>query len=269
VVTLNLTVNYSNSGSQTEVACDAFTWAANSQTYTTTGTYIDTLTNVAGCDSVVTLNLTVNHSDASSQVETACFRYLWGVNDSVYFESGSYNATMPTSKGCDSIITLNLTINNVDTAISANGINLTAVAGDATYQWLDCSVDYTPIAGATAQSYIAIENGAYAVEVTQTNCVDTSRCIEISTVGISSHLSDFAPIIYPNPTQSDVTIDFTQTLKSGSITLFDAYGKRVLKQYFQDTKSTVINMETLASGIYLIQIDSDQFALRSYRIIKQ
>ncbi|MBI5219847.1 MAG: delta-60 repeat domain-containing protein [Bacteroidia bacterium] len=41
----------------TETACDSYT--LNGQTYTASGTYTQTLTNAAGCDSVVTLHLTI------------------------------------------------------------------------------------------------------------------------------------------------------------------------------------------------------------------
>ena len=46
--------------SQTQSALDTYTWPVNNQTYTQSGTYADTLVNAAGCDSIVTLNLTLS-----------------------------------------------------------------------------------------------------------------------------------------------------------------------------------------------------------------
>ncbi|GAB5538031.1 MAG: hypothetical protein Salg2KO_01340 [Salibacteraceae bacterium] len=269
IVTLDLTVNYSSSETQTEVACEEFTWTANNETYTSSGIYMDTLTNSTGCDSVVTLNLTINYSDASTQTETACFSYLWEINDSVYSTSGTYSATILTSEGCDSVITLDLTIQEVDTSVTVDGLILTATAGDATYQWLDCSADYSPISEGNNQSYTATENGLYAVEVTQAHCVDTSRCVEITTVGIGSTEGDFAPIVYPNPTRSNITIDFKQSVKSGTIVLLDAFGKQIVTQDFQESKKVDLNTQQLAAGIYLIQINAEGAGLSSQRIIKQ
>ncbi|GAB5538026.1 MAG: hypothetical protein Salg2KO_01290 [Salibacteraceae bacterium] len=174
-VTLDLTVNYTDVDSQAAVACDTYTWITNNQTYTTSGTYIDTLVNAQGCDSIVILDLTVNYSDSATQSVTSCFSYVWDVNSMQYNESGMYISTITTSKGCDSTITLDLTINDVDTAISKNGLTLTANAGSASYQWLKCEDGYTEIPGATNQSYTVLENGEYAVEVTQNNCIDTTR----------------------------------------------------------------------------------------------
>jgi|688.fasta_scaffold188473_3 hypothetical protein len=46
--------------SQTQTALDSYTWPVNSQTYTQSGTYTDTLVNAAGCDSIITLYLTLS-----------------------------------------------------------------------------------------------------------------------------------------------------------------------------------------------------------------
>ena len=51
-----------STSSQTQTALDAYTWPVNNQTYTQSGTYSDTLVNAAGCDSIVTLNLTLNYT---------------------------------------------------------------------------------------------------------------------------------------------------------------------------------------------------------------
>lgn len=48
--------------SQTQTALDTYTWPVNNQTYTQSGTYSDTLVNADGCDSIVTLNLTLSYT---------------------------------------------------------------------------------------------------------------------------------------------------------------------------------------------------------------
>jgi hypothetical protein len=45
---------------QTTSALDTYTWPLNNQTYTQSGTFSDTIQNAAGCDSTITLNLTLN-----------------------------------------------------------------------------------------------------------------------------------------------------------------------------------------------------------------
>ena len=62
---VNDSINYSTTGTDTQTACDSLTWI-DGITYTSsnnTATY--TLANLAGCDSVVTLNLIINPIVAS------------------------------------------------------------------------------------------------------------------------------------------------------------------------------------------------------------
>jgi uncharacterized delta-60 repeat protein len=93
-----------------ETACDTFTWPLNGQTYTATGIYQDTLSNGVGCDSIYTLNLTINYSNVYTQTETACDSFLWTVNGQTYSLSGIYQDTLTNISGCDSVLVLDLTI---------------------------------------------------------------------------------------------------------------------------------------------------------------
>lgn len=90
-------------------ACSSYTTPSGNATYTTSGTYSDTLVNVAGCDSILTIFLTIEQATASSETETACGSYTWqGMTLST---SGTYQDTIMNAAGCDSVMTLNLTIN--------------------------------------------------------------------------------------------------------------------------------------------------------------
>jgi hypothetical protein len=68
---LNLTINSSTSSTQTQTALDTYTWPLNNQTYTQGGTYTATIPNAAGCDSVVTLNLTFNYTGINEPIGSA------------------------------------------------------------------------------------------------------------------------------------------------------------------------------------------------------
>ncbi len=69
------------------------------------------LTTVNGCDSIVTLHLTINNMLQTELSEQACMEYTW--NDSTYYASGDYSIHYTSLQGCDSIVTLHLTINHI------------------------------------------------------------------------------------------------------------------------------------------------------------
>lgn len=110
-----------------QTACNSYT--LNSQTYTTSGTYTQTLVNAAGCDSIITLNLTINYSTTSTTNVTECDTYTW-TNGITYTTSGVYTQTLTNAAGCDSIATLNLTINYSNTGTDV-------ITACESYTWID------------------------------------------------------------------------------------------------------------------------------------
>jgi uncharacterized membrane protein YqhA len=56
---LSQNICVSNNSSLNIASCESYTWPATGQTYTSSGAYTDTLTNIGGCDSIITLNLTI------------------------------------------------------------------------------------------------------------------------------------------------------------------------------------------------------------------
>lgn len=100
-----------NASIDPQISCDSFTWI-DGNTYTTsnnTATHI--LTNVTGCDSIVTLNLTVNDSDTIFDTVASCSNYTWPVNGVNYNQPGIYQESFINQNGCDSIHILNLSLN--------------------------------------------------------------------------------------------------------------------------------------------------------------
>ena len=109
IVTLHLTITPTLYTEETISACDSYVW--NGQTYTEGGTYTYTTTSVAGCDSIVTLHLTIGHSEVGeTEYATICYgeNYTW--NGQTYSTEGEYSITLSNTNGCDSVVTLQLTI---------------------------------------------------------------------------------------------------------------------------------------------------------------
>ena len=125
----------------------------------------------------------VNQPSTTSLTKTACGSYLFdGISRTT---TGTYSANLTNKAGCDSIVTLNLTINKVNTIVELVGGTLNAVASTATYQWLDCDNNYSVIDGATDRFFTPTTTGNYAVIITENGCSDTSDCKNVSIVTIN------------------------------------------------------------------------------------
>ena len=58
---------------QTQTALDSYTWPINSQTYTQSGTYTAVIPNAAGCDSTITLELSLDFTGLEDNSQGALF----------------------------------------------------------------------------------------------------------------------------------------------------------------------------------------------------
>ena len=85
-------------------ACNAYDW--NGATYTESGDYTQNLTTSHGCDSIVTLHLTIIGTLTDEWSIEACDHYTW--NGVTYTEPGDYVQELVSVDGCDSIVTLHL-----------------------------------------------------------------------------------------------------------------------------------------------------------------
>jgi hypothetical protein len=209
IVTLNLTINNSNTGIDTQTACDTYTWI-DGNTYTASNsTAIDTVTNIAGCDSVVTLNLIINNYNTSIDYQVACDSYSWIDGNTYTLSNFSATQTLTNSVGCDSVVTLNLTINDSNSGIDVqSAVNtfswidgntytasnstathtLTNVAGCDSVVTLNLTITYT-----NSIVYIVQPPGSGTITVDGNN-ISTFPNMEIYNAGTSSGL-----IATPNP----------------------------------------------------------------------
>lgn len=139
IVALTLLVEDTVYGTDTRSECSPYVWI-DGNTYTANNTTAQhTLVGMAatGCDSTVTLNLTIIGAANGTDLQTACETFTW-INGITY--TASNNTAQDTivggaASGCDSIISLDLTILN---PISGT----TLIIACETFTWID-GVTYT------------------------------------------------------------------------------------------------------------------------------
>ena len=81
---------------------------------TASGTYQEILTCAVGCDSVITLDLTVLPTNSESIVDEICDGDSYDFHGSLLTLVGTYLDTVIGSNGCDSIVTLELTVRPIE-----------------------------------------------------------------------------------------------------------------------------------------------------------
>lgn len=187
---------------------------------------------------------------------SACQSFL-SPSGQQWTSSGLYTDTIPNAQGCDSIITIELQVIDLDTGFTVDGALLTANATGVAYQWLDCDDGGAPIPGADQQSYTAETAGSYALQVSFGGCSQQSSCVFIASTGLPDQ-PDPAPLaIAPNPASGPVLI---HARAAGLLQLHDARGQLLLQQRIPSGTATLA--AHLAPGVYLLRLEGAPGAQR-------
>ena len=106
--------------------CDGNKYSFRGNDYSTSGVYSFTKKNSTGCDSIITLILDINKPTNSTTNAYIKKGKSYTFNGKQYTQTGTYTAYLTNKAGCDSIATLNLTVNMADITICAgNSVTLT------------------------------------------------------------------------------------------------------------------------------------------------
>ena len=215
--TLHLTVNNSTTGIETVTACNSYDWyehtGITASCYNLTHTFV--AGNQYGCDSIVTLNLTINQCSRTEVTE--CDSYVW--RGTTYTQSGTY------TDGNDTLV---LTINHsVATEQNVTANNSYTWHGQTYTQSGDYTWEGTTVAGcdSTVTLHLTINNGIDDVEEAELNVS-----------------------IYPNPTHGLVNIEANGNVSK--VEVYDINGRKVA--IYDNT--TIIDLSNMASGTYTMRI---------------
>lgn len=203
------------------------------------------------------------HTDSSLAVSAFC-SYV-SPSGIVYNTSGIYMDTIPNAEGCDSLLTIDLTINQVNVNVTNNDPTLAAEESNATYQWIDCDNNQA-IPGEVNQTFAASANGNYAVIVTVGGCSDTSACQVVQTIGVSQlELLDVS--MYPNPTSGELVVKLDREYPELELRCVNALGAVQSEWTFRD--SSILNVELSGEpGVYFLELIIDGEKVTSERIVK-
>lgn len=228
------------------------------------GVYRDTLSGSSGCDSIVVQSLSVSNPGPYIQNSLSfCAGDSLLVFGRFVNQAGNYFDTLQASNGCDSILSQNVTENQVNYSINyqlGQG-TITAVANGASYQWLEnCDSMPSPIIGATDSTLVnpSSGNASYAVIVTIDGCSDTSDCIEYSYNFNLAEGSNILTSTFPNPFENQLNIELESSYQNIKIAIFSLEGKLIKKFTFDEGQKNIsLDLGSLSNGPYILKLDSD------------
>lgn len=201
--------------------CDGESVVYWGNTYTSPGVYAINLISPEGCDSTVYLTVTVVAQQFTTLIESICEGdvYLFGGNP--FVATGSYSIVLLSSQGCDSTITLDLTVLDPQAAIfpvtdmidcSGSFVTIDAVVVDPSpniiYNWSGPCVEPSSLPGGPSVE-VSCE-GDYTLQVEQTENGVTCFSSLITTVVLADTI---APVV-------DAGSDQTITCTNSSVELF-------------------------------------------------
>jgi gliding motility-associated-like protein len=215
--------------------CDNYT--LNNQTYDSTGTYYQTLLNSTGCDSLITLNLTINKKITEQDLDICEGEYFLS-GGKKHFTGGIYFDTLKTTAGCDSIVITHLTVNpkplpnlGADRDLCRNTLLAITPGKFTSYQWQNNSTIDT--------FYIMNQPGIYWVKVS-----NDYNCFAIDTMEVKNIMN--VPIDFLKNT--DTICNYEKL----NLTPFGSY-----KSYLWSTGEITKTIQVQQPGNYWLKVTDD------------
>ena len=227
--------------------------APDGSLYDSSGVYNCILENAAGCDSILTIYLTLNKSYSTIN-DYICGPYV-APDDQVFTQPGSYTVILPNAAGCDSVITLNLASMPGPNIQVADPAMLSGLTGDS-YQWIDCLDGNAEIPGENQQSFTPAHNGEYAVIVFLNSCSDTSGCVQITQAGMFERDPDSFEL-FPNPGSETVFVRFHFVPDRVAYRVLSLSGQLVQEGDFSGNAVIGLDLRLLDAGLYVLELEND------------
>ncbi len=254
IISVDLTILQSTSANLIINQCGAYT-SPSGKVLTSSGTYMDTITNAQGCDSVITIHLNLLAPTVYTNKVNHCGSSYTDPTGTSYNQSGTYRDTFTAANGCDSIVELQLLLEELDKTVNYSGAHtVVAVQSNVSYQWYDCSTDQI-ISGANSKSITnqSTTPKSYKVVLTGTVCVDTSDCYTVQPYNDALQELDQSLLkIYPNPVHTRLFLEATKPIQA--YVIYSLMGERCRAEILASSLIQSIDLQDLVPGLYYIEV---------------
>ncbi len=257
------------------VICQGDTIFIGQQTFSETGNYTISCTNIFGLDSIVVLELYTIPVDTIHLSEMICEGDTVKIDGFSFTETEAYTITLTNQEGCDSIIHLNLHVTpypevylGPDTTISISE-SITLNAGDQfdMVRWsTGDTTDYLEI-----DSSLLTGSTEIFVVVSDNNCI-SSDTILITLVNDPDHIHPGQYTgqmkLYPNPTGGKIYIEVENSPARAMLYVLNPKGQIIYQQEFNtnnEKTTTQIDLTGQPAGMYVVVVKmADQIFSREF-----
>ncbi|MGI9542181.1 MAG: T9SS type A sorting domain-containing protein [Cyclobacteriaceae bacterium] len=220
--------------------------------------YFTVNTNAFGSDLVAYDGTTISQLDLNTGTGASAASNFEVIGCSLYFEAKDNDVN-----GKELWV-----LSGVDNGITQIGETLSANTSGATYQWLECSNNNQPVAGATGQSFAPTKNGSYAVQITEGGCTTISTCVNMTVVGLED-LSTSPIKVYPTISEGFATIDLGAVQNEVSISVRNINGQLMATHGPINAAKQLDIVLPQAKGLYFVEVKSANTASTRFKVIKR
>jgi len=280
IVNLNLTMNPVLSSVQNVAICPGSSHTFFGQTLTNSGNYSQSLQNPVGCDSIVYLNLSIKPTTASTIAYAMCQGLNYNFNGQTISTQGTFTAILVGSNGCDSVVTLLMTIYPIPVAptlitnspLDCPGDILNFTAQDVpngSFSWNGPN-NFTSLVQSNSFSVYPINMGIYNATVSVNGCVSPIASVPVTITNIFNFEDFIFPnVITPNNDGINDKLDiqsYFYTCYEFELFVFNRWGTVVFSHKFDenpfDGKTT--DGSELSDGVYFYKLVYDEGSKSGY-----
>jgi hypothetical protein len=198
----------------------------------------------SGCDTIPALcNSAVTNIAAS-----ICKGQTYVLGNFTHSQTGFYADTLQNINGCDSVISLQLTVDTVVAQIAQPTPDVLIATDTGNILWVSCDTTQL-IEWATSDTFVPTASGEYAAIITSGMCSDTTACF-MAVVNSISVVSDNLLRVLPNPADKYLYVEMGMQ-GSYEFQLLNGLGQIV---DIRETRQVdIFDTEQLASGVYFIK----------------
>lgn len=242
--TINYNINAaaSSSYSMNASTCQGVPYIMpDNSSVSTSGTYTATLVNALGCDSVVTVNLTVNLPSTETKNVTICEGQSYVLPDGISVSAaGTYTSNSVNQYNCPKVITTNVTVSNITFAEV-----VVEICGDDTYTLLNGDV--------------VRESGEYNVSVVNNLGCDSIVTVFVSKCSAIGDLDESVLSIYPNPARSILNVLLSDAVVNNvEFKIINSLGQTIYINSNVEKNELKINVENFSNGLYFIVLSNNE-----------